>query len=274
MKYRKPILSVVDRHILMELDIDKYDEKDFKRLLRKAYLNHKAPHEYPDVKRYIRDMVIGKHNSVYIMNNGSPNPLAAASVLGSPYLSSLGSGVALYYDYFYVAQGYSCFNVALGETNNQTNCNSNNVGYVTWSPYVYGYNNGTAISWGIYYLPTTFTSSASGVSGSLPSNSSNYLLVGTKGVNDIPFISPKYAYAPYISSTSPLTLSTYYYWENSTGKTLTEQYAYFSIILDGCATYNCGCPGLVSIMPLFYTQGSFTLNNGTYYLSMWQWTYQ
>jgi len=270
MMYRKPIVKIMDRHALIELDGD-FTDYEIGHLLNKAYLNHKAPHEYDELKKYIRDLVIGKHNSVYVMNNGSPNPLASASVLGSPYLSILPAGTALHYDWLGTTQNSTCYNAELGLTNNSTNCSSNTVGNNTWNPIIYGYNNGKAVEWELYYTTVTFPQE-----GATPSSSNPVLTVGPTGLNDRAYASPKYAYAPYISSNNPLTLSTYYYWDgtgNSGASSLSFNYVYFNIVLDNCYTNACYCPNAVSITPLFFSSGSFTFQANTYYIGMWQFTY-
>jgi len=277
MMYRKPTVKIMDRHTLIELDGD-FTDHEIGHLLNKAYLNHKAPHEYDELKKYIRDLVIGKHNSVYIMNNGSPNPLASASVLGAPYLSTIPTGTELYYDWLGTTQTSTCNNAELGLTNNSTNCSSNTVGNNTWNPMIYGYNNGNAVEWELYYTTTTFQQE-----GATPSNPNSALTVGSVALVNRFFASPKYAYAPYISSNNPLTLSTYYYWNGTGGiysnftlgpqvSSLSFNYVYFSILMNGCYTNACSCPG-ASIIPLFSSSGSFTFQENTYYIGMWQFTY-
>ncbi len=268
MKYRKPSFTIKDRHVLIELDMDKHDEYDVRHLLNKAYLNHKAPHEYSDIKRYIRDIIFSKHNSVYIMNNGLPEPLASASILGSPYISAESFNAAEYYDYMTVVNSVNCGNVyVLNLITSTSNCNNVSTHV---SPLTYGYNNGTAVQWGVLYLPTQFNKATS--------VSSSYLLISPSQILEITNISPKYAYAPYISSTSPLTLTAYYYWQNSTSNTINETYAYFGLMAD--ITVGISCGGATSFyiqptfVPLFYAQGSFSFSPSTYYMSSWQWTYQ
>jgi len=265
MMYRKPTVKIMDRHTLIELDGD-FTDYEIGHLLNKAYLNHKAPHEYDELKKYIRDLMIGRHNSVYIMNNGNPNPLASASVIGSPYISTIPQGQVLYYDWLGVPY-QNCQVSELGLTNNSTNCSSNTVGYSTWRPALYGYNNGKAIEWELYYTTVTFPQE-----GANPSSSNPVLTVGPTSLSIGYYASPKYAYAPYISSNNPLTLSTYYYW-NPGSSSLSFNYVYFSVFSDGCYTNACFCPGAYSIKPLFFSSGSFTFQANTYYISMWQWTY-
>jgi len=270
MMYRKPIIKIMDRHTLIELDGD-FTDYEIRHLLNKAYLNHKAPHEYDELKKYIRDLVIGKHNSVYIMNNGSPNPLASASVIGSPYLSILPAQAYLQYDWLGTSQYQTCYNTELGLTNNPTNCSSNTVGSNQWSPIIYGYNNGKAVEWELYYTTVTFPQE-----GASPSSSNPVLTVGPTELLGRAYASPTYAYAPYISSNNPLTLSTYYYWNgtgNSGASSLSFNYVYFNIVLDTYYRYACSYPGSISITPLFFSSGSFTFQANTYYIGMWQWTY-
>ena len=260
--YRKPVIKVMDRHTLIELDGD-FTDHEIGHLLRHAYLNHKAPHEYDELKKYIRDLVIGKHNSVYVMNNGSPNPLASASVIGSPYLSTISAGSWIYYDWL----GVSGFLPEIGLTNNSTNCNSNNYGTTQWGPVIYGYNNGNAIGWSLYYITTPFNKLTQPSTSPFPGLSVSPVYCYTSV-----YVSPKYAYAPYISSNNPLTLSTYYYWYS--GSSLSFNYVYFNIYFNTCYTgAEAPCPGKPSIIPLFFSSGSFTFQASTYYISMWQWTY-
>jgi hypothetical protein len=272
MMYRKPTVKIMDRHTLIELDGD-FTDYEIGHLLNKAYLNHKAPHEYDELKKYIRDLVIGKHNSVYIMNNGNPNPLASASVLGAPYLSTISTGTGLYYDWLGTSSyppSY-CTNATLGVTNSSTNCSSNTAGYISWGPILYGYNNGTAVEWELYYTTVTFPQE-----GANPSSSNPVLIVGPTGLLNRPYASPKYSYAPYISSNNPLTLSTYYYWDgtgNSGASSLSFNYVYFNIVLNDCYQGACFCPYVQSIIPLFSSSGSFTFQANTYYIGMWQFTY-
>jgi len=265
MMYRKPTVKIMDKHTLIELDGD-FTDYEIGHLLNKAYLNHKAPHEYDELKKYIRDLVIGKHNSVYIMNNGNPNPLASASVIGSPYLSTIVRGQVLYYDWLGLQVNCST-GIQLGLTNNSTNCSSNTVGDNTWHPALYGYNNGNAVEWELYYTTKPFPQQPVP-----PSSSEPVLTVGPTSLGIGYYASPKYAYAPYISSNNPLTLSTYYYW-NSGSSSLSFNYVYFIIYSNGCFTNACDCPGAPSIEPLFFSSGSFTFQASTYYISMWQWTY-
>jgi hypothetical protein len=260
MMYRKPMVKIMDRHTLIELDGD-FTDYEIGHLLNKAYLNHKAPHEYDELKRYIRDLVIGKHNSVYIMNNGDPNPISSASVLGTPYLSTIPAGTGLTYDWLGVSEYFP----EIGLTNNSTNCGSNNYGVTDWNPTIYGYNNGNAIEWALYYTTTPFNKLS--VSSPLPG-----LSISPTSYYTSVYVSPKYAYAPYITSNNPLTLSTYYYWYSSSSQSY--NYVYFNISFDNCYTGAASpCPGKPSIMPLFFSSGSFTFQASTYYIGMWQWTY-
>jgi len=270
MMYRKPTVKIMDRHTLIELDGD-FTDYEIGHLLNKAYLNHKAPHEYDELKKYIRDLVIGKHNSVYIMNNGSPNPLASASVLGTPYLSTISAGTYLHYDWLGTSQSSACSSNELGLTNNSTNCSSNTVGGSPWIPSLYGYNNGKAVEWELYYTTTTFSQE-----GANPSSSNPVLTVGPTALINIAYASPKYAYAPYISSNNPLTLSTYYYWDgtgNSGASSLSFNYVYFGIFLSGWFNGACYSASYALLMPLFFSHGSFTFQANTYYIGMWQFTY-
>jgi len=262
--------KIMDRHVLIELDGD-FTDYEIGHLLNKAYLNHKAPHEYDDLKKYIRDLVIGKHNSVYVMNNGSPNPLASASVIGAPYLSTIPAGTKLYYDWFGFQDPTKCESIKFGFTNNSTDCSSNTVGFNTWNPILYGYNNGKAVVWMLLYIQIPFQQENYYNIGHLPALAVEPLEL--RGGN---LALPKYAYAPYISSNNPLTLSTYYYW-NGTGSfgvsSLSFSYVYFNILSNGCFTDACACPGAPSVTPLFFSSGSFTFQANTYYIGMWQWTY-
>jgi len=270
MMYRKPMTKIMDRHILIELDGD-FTDYEIGHLLRHAYLNHKAPHEYDELKKYIRDLVIGKHNSVYVMNNGNPNPLASASVIGAPYLSIIPAGTKLYYDWFGFQDPMKCVSIQLGFTNNSTNCSSNTIGFNTWNPVLYGYNNGKAVVWVLLYTPIPFQQENPDSIQFKPA-----LMVEPLGFKGEKFASPKYAYAPYISSNNPLTLSTYYYWNgtgNSGASSLSFNYVYFSIFLAGCFTAACACPGAPSIVPLFFSSGSFIFQSNINYIGTWQWTY-
>ncbi len=275
--YRKPSLPIKDRHVLIELDMDKHNEYDIKHLLNHAYLNHKAPHEYDDLKRYIRDITLGKHNSVYIMNNGSPNPLSSAFILGSPYLAKAIPIGTLYYDYTYDFFGFSVTWVGTNLTNNPSNCNSSTPSISNNSPAtsanlnVYGFNNGTAIAYGMLYLPMPFNQ--------IPTSSYGpYLVVApisliqTATSTVFQQVYSKYAYAPYVSSQNPLTLTAYLFWENSTSTVFNESYVYF--IIPFSATFPYSQPYAMALVPLFYSTGSFSFSTSTYYLSMWQWTYQ
>jgi len=271
MMYRKPTIKIMDRHTLIELDGD-FTDYEIGHLLNKAYLNHKAPHEYDELKKYIRDLVIGKHNSVYIMNNGSPNPLASASILGAPYLSTIPKGANIYYDWFgTINNGSGCFVAELGLTNNSTNCSSNTVGSTLWQPASYGYNNGISIQAQLYYTTKPFTQQPIPPTSSEPS-----LLVGNWVLVDMPNATPKYGYAPYVSSNNPLTLTTYYYWDgtgNSGASSLSFNYVYFGLLLVDNFTGNNCWNEAPSIIPLFSSSGSFTFQANTYYIGMWQWTY-
>jgi len=270
MMYRKPMTKIMDRHILIELDGD-FTDYEIGHLLRHAYLNHKAPHEYDELKKYIRDLVIGKHNSVYVMNNGNPNPLASASVIGAPYLSTIPTGTKLYYDWFGAQDPIKCASSVVGLTNNSTDCSSNTIGFNTWKPELYEYNNGNAVRWSLLYLQMLFNQEYGYEMELKPS-----LLVGPPGITYVPYVIPKYAYAPYISSNNPLTLSAYYYWSITNiyaPSSISFNYVYFNIYMYGCYTHACACPGAPSIIPLFFSSGSFTFKKDTYYISMWQWAY-
>ena len=272
MMYRKPAVKIMDRHTLIELDGD-FTDYEIRHLLNKAYLNHKAPHEYDELKKYIRDLVIGKHNSVYIMNNGNPNPLASAAVIGAPYLSTLQKGANLYYDWFGTIQGGGCSNAEKGLTNNPTNCSSNTVGADLWLAAIYGYNNGNGVENQLYYTTEPFPQQPVPPTSSEPS-----LLVGLWVFDLMTQALPKYKYAPYITSNNPLTLTTYSYWNgtgNSGASSLSFNYVYFGLLLVyNYANDSCGSgSGVPSLMPLFSSSGSFTFQANTYYIGMWQWTY-
>ena len=278
MKYRKPITSMKDRHVLIELDGD-FTDNEIGHILRKAYLNHKAPHEYDDVKKYIRDLIIGKHNSVYIMSNGIPSALAAASIF---YPNQLTNG-SVKYDSV-AALVTTCGQLLEPVYVNNSNCTSVSYQYVD-SIYVYGinlgsiptygYDNGTAIPWELLYTNNTFTSISANVNGA-PSGT---LVVGPFSASPFPYASVKYAYALYQSSNNPLTLTTYYFWSPST-----ESFTYVYFVLYANASYsitnistgyNCnpGYGNQAYLVPLFYSQGNYSFNSGSYYISMWQFTY-
>ena len=255
MKYRKPMKDVQDRHALIELGGD-FTNDEIRHILNHAYLEHKAPHEYDELKKYIKDLVIGKHNSVYIMNNGNPNPLASALTLASPYISNL-SG-SLYYD-FCGAANYTIF---CFPTNNATNCNSNANGYITWWAYIIKYNNGTALQWALFYTYAPFINKPGGL----------YVTLSPYGNGQLAYtmINATFGYAPYITSTNPLTLTTYFYW-NPGSSSYSYSYVYFTINLSNYAYANDGI--FFAMMPFFYSTGQYNFNSGTYYISMWQWTY-
>ena len=277
-KYRKPITNIRDRHILMELDGD-FTDNEIRHILNHAYLNHKAPHEYDDAKKYIRDLVIGEHNSVYIMYNGVPQPLASASIFYPSALSALSSGTQVDYDLMVIISNttYCVTGVGIGYTNNGT-CTS--IGFkapsgqsisftdLTSSP-TYGYNNGTALSWELLYTNTQFTS-IQPTQGGGPSGT---LLVGPYNPGVIAYAGIKYGYAPYLTSNNPLTLSTYYYWQAPSSS---FSYVYFNLYANAvvgtsmCTEY---VAGLGILVPIFYSQGNYSFNANTYYITMWQWTY-
>jgi hypothetical protein len=267
MKYGKPITNIRDRHILIELDGD-FTHDEMRHILNHAYLNHKAPHEYDEVKKYIRDLVIGKHNSVYIMNNGSPNPLASASIFYSPAISVIANNKNIYYDHVVDVNTTCGAGLFPGFVNNST-CTSNTFGQLSWyGPlFTYGYNNGTSLMWELIYTSNPFTSLPTIEGGTY----SNGLAVGPRGTFSIPYAGIKYAYALYQTSNNPLTLSTYYYWE-APSKSLS--YVYLNLVVhsytnwDSCSPYD----GTLYV-PIFYSQGSYSFNANTYYISMWQFTY-
>jgi len=270
MKYRKPITNIRDRHVLIELDGD-FTHDEMRHILNHAYLNHKAPHEYDEAKKYIRDLVIGDHNSVYIMYNGIPEPLASASIFYPVALSSSG------YNYDFMAYAYAQYcgsGVGIGYTNNGT-CTSVGVNSSGASIYAqsiagtptYGYDNGTALTWELLYANTNFTS--------IPPNSPPILVVGPYNPNVGPYSGIKYGYAPYLTSNNPLTLSTYYYWE---APSASFSYVYFNIYANASGTlsgngWNCGDNPGILLVPIFYSQGNYSFNSGQYYITMWQWTY-
>jgi len=278
MKYRKPITNIRDRYVLIELDGDfTYDE--MRHILNHAYLNHKAPHEYDEVKKYIRDLVIGKHNSVYIMNNGSPQPLASASIFYPDQLSILASGNSINYDFMiYVNSGNCGTAVGIGYTNNSTctsvgiNSSSGSIyGVASTSLPTYGYNNGTALTWELLYTNTNFTSTSPSATGTLAVGPYNPNLSG----QIIPYYGIGYGYAPYLTSNNPLTLSTYYYWEASS---VSFSYVYFNLFANAAggintSSFNCTHGSIILLVPIFYSQGNYSFNANTYYISMWQWTY-
>jgi hypothetical protein len=286
MKYRKPITSMKDRHVLIELD-GGFTDNEIGHMLRKAYLNHKAPHEYDDVKKYIRDLTIGKHNSVYIMSNGIPAPLAAASIF---YPNQLTNGNVKYDNVEALVTGCG----QLLEPGYVNNSNCTGVSYQTYSAsnasgnfYIvvegmnlssiptYGYNNGIAIPWELLYTNNTFTS----FSVNLDRAPSGTLVVGPLSASPFPYAGVKYAYALYQTSNNPLTLTTYYYWSPST-----ESFTYVYFVLYANASYtivniavNTYCTpsggNQAYLVPLFYSQGNYSFNSGSYYISMWQFTY-
>jgi hypothetical protein len=271
MKYRKPITNIRDRHVLIELDGD-FTHYEMRHILNHAYLNHKAPHEYDEAKKYIRDLVIGNHNSVYIMNNGQPEPLASASIFYSPAISVLANNSNVYYDHVEDVSTPCGIGLLPGFSNNGT-CTSN-----TWAGIdfpgpllTYGYNNGTALMWELLYTGVPFTSLPTVEGGTY----SNALAVGPRGTYAIPYAGIKYAYALYQTSNNPLTLSTYYYWE-APSKSLS--YVYFNLVTSSstewpsCSIYGGGTNGELFV-PIFSSQGNYSFNANTYYISMWQFTY-
>jgi len=265
-KYRKPITNIRDRHVLIELDGD-FTHDEMRHILNHAYLNHKAPYEYDDAKKYIRDLVIGDHNSVYIMYNGIPEPFASASIF-YPYLIS---NNRIYYDAMINIIGSGCArNQGITYVNNGT-CTSSAGNGSNWpitnpsppSLSTYGYNNGTTLVWELIYSSTDFTS--------INPSSPQIIVVGPYNPNYGPYYNIKYGYAAYPTSNNPLTLSTYYYWE---APTASFSYVYFnlygSICVDSGTCYSCGNP---AVIPIFYSQGNYSFNSGAYYITMWQWTY-
>jgi hypothetical protein len=279
MMYRKPTVKIMDKHILIELDGD-FTDYEIRHLLNHAYLNHKAPHEYDEVKKYIRDLVIGKHNSVYVMNNGSPNPLASASIFYPDQLSTIVSNNDVNYDFLLTISTLNCGNaVSIGYTNNETctsikiestSAGSIYISSVTGIP-TYGYDNGTALVWELFYTNTNLTSIQPITTGTLTGT----LAVGPNNPNYsgqlVPYNGIKYAYAPYLTSNNPLTLSTYYYWQ---APSASFSYVYFNLFINAEGGLgSCSGDQIRLLVPIFYSQGNYSFNAGTYYLSMWQWTY-
>jgi len=264
MKYRKPMKDVQDRHALIELGGD-FTNDEISHILNHAYLEHKAPHEYNELKKYIKDIVIGRHNSVYIMANGSPEPLASASILASPYISNYSGQI--YYDYVFSAStstGATWSPACL--TNNATNCNSisSSAGCapISWEPISIKYNNGEAWQWGLFYTPTVITTGPSGLYVTLSP------VVTYRPVYTI--INATFGYAPYVSSTNPLTLTTYFYWSPGSSS-YSYSYVYFTVNMNPNDINNVY--GGVFLVPLFYSTGQYNFNSDTYYISMWQFTY-
>ena len=279
MMYRKPTVKIMDRHTLIELDGD-FTDNEMRHILNHAYLNHKAPHEYDEAKKYIRDLVIGDHNSVYIMNNGSPNPLASASIFYPGALSVLSSGNNVNYDFLLTIATLNCGNaVGIGYTNNET-CTSIKINSPSGESIfisslsgipTYGYNNGTALTWELLYTNTSLTSIQPITSGTLAGT----LAVGPLNPNYsgqlVSYSGIKYAYAPYLTSNNPLTLSTYYYWE---ALSASFSYVYFNLFVDAIGGMgSCSGDQIRLLMPIFYSQGNYSFNANTYYISMWQFTY-
>jgi len=279
MKYRKPITNIRDRHVLIELDGD-FTHDEMRHILNHAYLNHKAPHEYDEAKKYIRDLVIGEHNSVYIMYNGIPEPLASASIFYSPLIYNNG----INYDAMVIMSNLQCGQaVAIEYTNNGT-CTSvgfNSPSNLTFygasitSLSTYGYNNGTALTWELLYANTNFTSIPPTPYGS----TSPTLAVGPYNPvaseanygQIVPYSGIKYGYALYQTSNNPLTLSTYYYWE---APSASFSYVYFNLFAyANVSVQACSYGGNIVLVPLFYSQGNYSFNANTYYITMWQFTY-
>jgi hypothetical protein len=277
-KYRKPITRIKDRYISIELDGD-FTNNEMRHLLRKAYLNHKAPHEYDDVKKYIRDLVIGKHNSVYIMNNGLPEPLASASIFYPPAIPS----GQVYYDYF-ATEYSSSYNASAAEpgfVNNGT-CTSNTSGPAsTTSMCTYGYDNGTALTWILLYTSNPFTSLRYAYVTTINNTEPGALAVTPITLYAVNYVKIKYGYALYQTSNNPLTLTTYYYWE---APSASFNYVYFNL----CSNYSFSAsfpyPGVTyygygnagssfALLPIFYSSGNYSFSANTYYLTMWQFTY-
>jgi len=259
MKYRKPMKDVQDRHALIELGGD-FTNDEMRHILNHAYLEHKAPHEYNELKKYIKDIVIGKHNSVYIMNNGNPNPLASASILASPYISNYSGGMP--YDYTHTINNSGTAWTAVCLTNNPTNCSSNACGAASWGPITIKYNNGVAWQWGLFYTPYVFTAGSSGLYITISP------VISSLGA-DYTIINATFGYAPYVSSTNPLTLTTYFYW-NTGSSSYSYSYVYFTVNMNpNNNTINSG----IFLVPLFYSTGQYIFNSDTYYISMWQFTY-
>ena len=273
-KYRKPITNIRDRHVLIELDGD-FTHDEMRHILNHAYLNHKAPHEYDEAKKYIRDLVIGKHNSVYIMNNGLPQPLASASIFYPPPLSVIANNSNIYYDHVVdINTAYCGAGFLPGFVNNGT-CSSNTSYYMGFPGplFTYGYDNGTTLMWELLYTNNPFTSLPTIEGGTY----SNGLAVGPRGTFAIPYAGIKYGYALYQTSNNPLTLTTYYYWE---APSKSFSYVYFNILANAgttwgtsggsCSMFDSECNLFV---PLFSSQGNYSFNGNTYYISMWQFTY-
>ena len=274
-KYRKPITNIRDRHVLIELDGD-FTHDEMRHILNHAYLNHKAPYEYDEAKKYIRGLVIGEHNSVYIMYNGIPEPLASASTLYPGALSVL----SLDYDTMIISipSLYCGQAVGIAYTNNGT-CTSIVInspsGYTMPfslnSTTTYGYNNGTALTWELLYTNTQFTS----IQPALQSSPPGILLVGPYNPGTVAYAGIKYGYAPYLTSNNPLTLTTYYYWQ---APSASFSYVYFNIYanLSGSLSGNgwtCGDSPGTGLVPIFYSQGNYSFSANIYYITMWQWTY-
>jgi hypothetical protein len=287
-RYRKPVIGIKDRHVLVELDGD-FTDDEMRHILNHAYLNHKAPHEYNEIKKYIRDIVIGKHNSVYIMNNGVPDPLASESIF---YPNILGRG-GIYYDYVIAVQAY-CNSVVVSGYDNNSNCTSNTGGGIYGSGYIfsvsgytfninsaspststYGYENGVALLWELLYSQNSFTSFQPTLQSAPPGT----LVVGPSNPGLFRYSGIKYAYALYQTNNNPLTLTTYYYWSPPS-----ENFSYVYFVLyeptslgmgqspPGGGFSSCGGNG-VFLYPIFYSQGNYSFNSGSYYVSMWQFTY-
>jgi len=265
-KYRKPIIGMKDRHILMELDGD-FTDYEMRHKLRHAYLNHKSPHEYDDVKKYIRDLVIGEHNSVYIMSNGVPQPFASVSIFNPNLLSFFTSGQPVYYDNLL----FGGCGITQVYVNNGT-CTSYKIVPVSGCgqdvEYAlglnsYGYDNGNAVAWELLYTDIPITSIQPTETNSPP----GLLLVGPYNPGTVAYTGIKYGYALYQTSNNPLTLSTYYYWEGQSGS---FSYAYFNLYPTVKNFVNESVPAL---MPIFYSQGNYSFSANTYYITMWQFTY-
>jgi hypothetical protein len=292
LKYRKPIISMEDRHVLIELD-GQFTDDEIKHKLNHAYLNHKAPHEDDDIKKYIRDIVISKHNSVYIMNNGIPDPLASESI----FYPNILNGDNIYHDFILVANGYCDTAVVPGYDNNGT-CTSNTASDVYGSGYTftvsgntitisgvspsistYGYDNGVALLWELLYSENSIASFQSTL-GAAPSGT---LVVGPSNPGIFPYGGIRYSYALYPTNNNPLTLTTYHYWSPpSSNPSWNFSYVYFVLYettgLNLSITYSSGstCSGGgsgVVLLPIFYSQGNYSFNANTYYISMWQFTY-
>ena len=252
--------DVQDRHALIELGGD-FTNNEIKHILNHAYLEHKAPHEYDELKKYIKDIVIGEHNSVYIMNNGNPNPLASASILASPYISNYSGSI--YYDYTHTINTGGVAWTAVCLTNNSTNCNSNSCGATSWEPIMIKYNNGEAWQWGLLYTPNVFTAGTSGLYITISP------IIGNWGADYI-ITNATFGYAPYISSTNPLTLTTYFYW-NTGSSSYSYSYVYFTVNMNPNSA--SGPSSGIFLIPLFYSTGQYIFNSDSYYISMWQFTY-